>query len=170
MQGNPITAVSNPCGLFKVISQAPNAIQKCIEKWTHLDATPGLEPQFIYSRLGLLGTRGLIRIGIELKGMVIVGGIAPDDWPPPPDRVATTAAIFDLPPEALTPHLHEVFHLDQLQQNLVLSLVQRIADILAQLATERIGLMGKLESIAELVTYKGVEFQEGMSILPGPKQ
>lgn len=37
LQGNPVTEVSNPCGLFKVISQTPNAIQKCIEK---LD-TPG---------------------------------------------------------------------------------------------------------------------------------
>lgn len=157
IQGHPITAVSNPCGLFKVISQTPNAIQKCIENWTHLDAAPGLEPQFIYSRLGLLGTRGLIRLGAELKGMVIVGGIAPDDWPPLPDQVAATATVFGLPAEALTPHLHEVYFLDQPHQNLVLSLVQRIADILAQLATERTASMGKLESIAELVTYKGPE-------------
>lgn len=157
MQGHPLTEVGNPCGLFKVISQTPNAIQKCIENWTHLDATLGLEPQFIYSRLGLLGTRGLIRIGVELKGMVIVGGIAPDDWPPPPDQVAATAAMFGLPAEALTPHLREVYFLDQPQQNLVLSLVQRIADILTQLATERTASMGKLESIAELATYRGPE-------------
>jgi hypothetical protein len=50
---------------------------------------------------------------------------------------------FGLSSEALTPHLHEVYFLDQPQQNLVLSLVERIADILAQLATERITLYGK---------------------------
>jgi excisionase family DNA binding protein len=157
MQGNPITGVSNPCGLFKVISQTPNAIQKCIENWTHLDTILGLEPQFIYSRLGLLGARGLVRIGAELKGMVIVGGIAPDDWPPNPDKVATTAAVFGLPSEVLTPHLHEVFHLDQAQQTLVRSLVQRIADILAQIAIERTTLTEELGSVAELAAYQTLE-------------
>jgi excisionase family DNA binding protein len=143
MQGNPVTEISNPCGLFKVISQTPNAIQKCIENWTHLDAAPGLRPQFIYSRLGLLGTRGLVRIGTSLNGMVIAGGIAPDDWPPSPDQVATTAAIFGLPPDALTPHLYEVYYLDHAQQSLALSLVQRIADILAQLAAEPVASADK---------------------------
>ncbi len=157
MQGNPITSVSNPCGLFKVISQTPNAIQKCIENWTRLDALPGLEPQFIYSRLGLLGARGLVRIGAELKGMVIVAGIAPDDWPPDSDKVATTAAIFGLLPETLTPHLHEVFYLDQTQQTLVLSLVQRVADILAQVAVERATLVGGLESVSDVIVHRELE-------------
>lgn len=147
MQGNPITEISNPCGLFKAISQTPNAIQKCIENWAHLDAAPGLEPQFIYSRLGLFGTRGLVRIGANLSGMVIAGGIAPDVWPPSPDQVATTAAIFDLAPHDLTPHLHEVYYLDHTQQLLVLSLVQRIADILAQLAAESAGSADKPANI-----------------------
>ncbi len=74
--------------------------------------------------------------------MIIAGGIAPDDWPPPPDQVAATAAVFDLPPEALTPHLPEVFYLDQGQQTLVLSLVQRVADILAHIAAEQAILFG----------------------------
>lgn len=31
MAGNPLSEVSNPCGLFRVINQTPNAVQKCIE-------------------------------------------------------------------------------------------------------------------------------------------
>lgn len=154
MHGNPVTEISNPCGLFKVINQTPNAIKKCIENWTHLEAISGLRPQFIHSRLGLLGSRGLVRIGAELKGMAIFGGVAPDDWPPAPEQVADTAAVFGLPLEALTPHLHEVFYLDQAQQTLVLSMVQRIADILAHLATEQGTMAGKLELIADLAIYK----------------
>ncbi len=102
----------------------------------------------------MLGSRGLIRIGSELKGMAIVGGVAPDDWPPAPEHVADTAAVFGLPSEALTPHLHEVFHLDQAQQILVLSMVQRIADILAHLAAEQGAMAGKIESIAGLAMSK----------------
>jgi len=151
MNGNPLAEVSNPCGLFKIINQTPNAAQKCIEHWVHLNTALGLEPKFIHSRLGLLGARGLIRVGAELKGMVIVGGIAPDDWPPNPDQVADTAVAFGLPPDALTPHLNEVFYLVQAQQDLVLSLVQRIADTLAHAAVERVTLMEKLDSIAKIV-------------------
>ena len=41
-----------------------------------------LEPKFSLSEMGLLCARGLIRVGSELKGMVVIGGIAPDNWPP----------------------------------------------------------------------------------------
>ena len=163
MQGNPLTEVSHPCGLFKVISQTPNAIQKCIENWTQLEATPGIAPQFIYSRLGLLGTRGLIRVGSELKGMVILGGIAPADWPPTPDQVATTSAVFGLSSEVLTPHLHEVFYLGQAQRERVLALVQHIADSLAQIANERGVLIEKLKTIAHLANSKSP--QNGQNVL-----
>lgn len=151
MDGNPVTTVSNPCGLFTVVSQTPNPIRKCIENWAHLDTSPGLQPRFIFSRLGLLGTRGLIRIGPDLKGMVIAGGVAPDDWPPPSAQVADTAAAFSLPASALTPHLHEVYFLDSARQALVLSTIQYIADIFAQIITERAGLIDRLNAIAGLV-------------------
>ncbi len=59
---------------------------------------------------------------------------------------------FDLSVDALTPHLAEVFYLSEEQRTLTLSLVQRIANILAHIVAERIVLTGKLESIAKLVT------------------
>lgn len=73
----------------------------------------------------------------------------PADWPPPPDRIA---ARFDLPVEAIAPHLNYVFYLDPAQQTLVLSQVQRIADILAHIVTEQAALIGKLTTIANLIT------------------
>ena len=150
MNGNPLAGISNPCGLLNIISQTPNAISKCIDNWSHLDAVSGLGPQFIKSRLGLLGARGLIRVRTELKGMVIAGGIAPGDWPPDPAEVTETAAFFGLPPKALLSHIHEVFYLDEAQKALVLSLIQRIADILAHAAADRLALTEKLDSIAKI--------------------
>lgn len=149
MSGNPVTEISKPCGLFRVISQTPHALQKCIQGWADLGRTVDLEPRFTPNRMGLLGARGLVRIGTELKGMVIIGGIAPADWPPSPDRIA---ARFDLPVETIAPHLNDVFYLDPAQQTLVLSQVQRIADILAHIVTERAALIGKLTTIADLIT------------------
>jgi excisionase family DNA binding protein len=150
MEGKPVTEVSNPCGLFAVISQVPNALQKCVENWRDLAATIDLEPKFMPSHLGLLCARGMIRVGTELKGMVFVGGIAPGNWPPTPDQMKEIAAASGVRPEILTSHLTEVFYLDKAEQARILSFVQRIANIIAHIVNERNSLMSKLDAIAQL--------------------
>jgi excisionase family DNA binding protein len=116
LEGNPATQVSQPCGLFCAISQVPDAIRTCIESWQGLGSAVDLEPKLLPGSLGLLCARGLVRIGPELKGMVIMGGIAPDSWPPPPEEVRAMAAKHGVEPEVLTAHLHEVYHLDATQR------------------------------------------------------
>jgi ligand-binding sensor protein len=150
MAGNPVTEVSHPCGLFAAMSQTPQALQKCMESWRRLATAIELEPKFMRSHLGLLCARGLIRVGAELKGMVVVGGIAPDDWPPTPDEVKALAAELGVPLQTLSDHLDEVFYLDAGERARVLSFVQRIANIAAHIVNERHILMGKLEAIAQL--------------------
>ncbi len=150
MQVRPITRLSNPCGLFSAINQHTNALQKCIEGWQGLAATVELEPKFTRSHLGLLCARAFVRVGSELKGMVIVGGIAPDRWPPSQEEIEAIAATFEVSPEVLIPHLEEVYHLEQDRRAWVLSLLQRIADIISHIATERSVLVGKLKTIAQL--------------------
>ena len=146
MAGNPITQVSHPCGLFKIMEKIPDAIQKCTEHWRTLAETIDLEPQFHPSHLGLLGARGLIRVGNELKGMVVVGGIAPEIWPPAHLQIQAMATEFNVKPERISPYLSEVFFLSQTEQTRLLSFTQRIANIVAHIATERQRLKGKLAS------------------------
>lgn len=150
MAGRPITQISHPCGLFSVISHKPDALQKCIDSWYSLGQAIDLEPQFTPSHLGLLCARGMVRVGTELKGMVIVGGIAPDQWPPSPDKVQAMATEFGVKPEALASHLTEVFYLDKAGRARVLSFTQRIANIIAHIINERHTFMEKLETIASL--------------------
>ncbi|GIK42088.1 MAG: hypothetical protein BroJett011_59210 [Chloroflexota bacterium] len=150
IDGQPVTEVSHPCGLFKVISQNPNALQNCIAGWRELGQAIDLEPKFGPSHLGLLCARAMIRVGTELKGMVIVGGIAPDNWPPAPEVLRTIAVEFGVSPEELTPHLTEVFYLDEAERGKVLSFLQRIANIVAHIINERHTFMAKLETIASL--------------------
>jgi len=152
MQVNPITRLSNPCGLFVAVNRHTNALQKCIEGWQALAATVELEPRFTRSHLGLLCARALVRVGSELKGMVIVGGIAPDDWPPSQEEIEAIAATFEVSPKVLIPHLEEVYHLEQDRRAWMLSLLQRIADIISHIATERSVLLGKLKTIAQLTS------------------
>jgi excisionase family DNA binding protein len=151
MEGKPITEFSHPCGLFHAISETPDVVHKCIEDWHAMAITIDLEPKFTPSHLGLLCARGMIRVGPELKGMVVVGGVAPANWPPTPAEVQAMAGKLGVDPDILTAHLTEVFYLDEAEQSRVLTLVQRIANIVAHIVTERNSLMGKLESIAKLV-------------------
>lgn len=150
MAGQPISEVSNPCGLFRVVSENPEAVQKCVESWQKIGAALEMEPRFVPSHLGLLCARGLVRVGTELKGMVVVGGIAPKKWPPSPEAVQTMAAEFGVEPDQLTAHLSEVFYLDEAEQAKILTTVQKVANIIAHIVNERNQLMGKLAAIAQL--------------------
>ena len=150
MDGNPITEVSHPCGLFAAISQTPNAVQKCVEDWRSLAADIDLQPKYTSSHLGLLCARGMIRVGAALKGMVFMGGIAPKQWPPSPEQIRDMATEFGVQPETLEAHLNEVYFLDDDEQARVLTFVQRIANIVAHIASERNGFMNKLDAIAQL--------------------
>ncbi len=151
MSGHPVTEVSKPCGPFKAISRLPNALEKCIADWAHFGEILELEPKLIRSHLGLLGTRGLIRVGRELKGMVVIGGIAPENWPPTPEHLAEIAAEFGVTADAFNPYLDEVSYLSGDQLTAVLKMAQQFANILAHIITERRQMVGKLEAIAQII-------------------
>ena len=150
LEGHAITRPSNPCGLYLAVDQAPSAHRRCIEQWVRMARNPTLQPRFLPSHLGLLCARGLIRVGVELKAMLVVGGIAPDDWPPSRKEIERIAAELGVPAQVLREHIHEVHRLSREEQARVLPFVQRIADIMSHIATERHELLGRLQRIAEL--------------------
>ena len=91
LAGEPVTRASNPCGLFMAAETSPVAQQRCIQLWADLAHDPSLQPAFVESHLGLLCARGLIHVGSELKAMLVVGGIAPQVWPPDAGRLQRIA-------------------------------------------------------------------------------
>jgi excisionase family DNA binding protein len=150
MEGNPITQPSRPCGLFSAINKKPDAIQRCISSWHDLGQGLNIEPVFHISHLGLLCARGLIRVGTELKGMVVAGCVAPDIWPPSAEEAKQLAVDFGVAPTLLKPRLHEVYNLNDEQKTAVLATVQTVANIVAHIVNERLELIGRLDAIAEL--------------------
>jgi excisionase family DNA binding protein len=152
IEGNPITKPSHSCGLFNVIQEQPQALQRCIQSWQDLANAIDLEPKFSLSHLGLLCTRAMIRVGPELKGMVVAGCVAPSDWPPLPDAVDELAQEFGVPSSQFNDHLDEVFYLLDEQRQLVLANLQRIANVVAHIVNERKSLIWRLEAIADLTT------------------
>ena len=150
MTGNPITKPSNACGLFLAAESSPRAHQRCLEHWVAMAGDPRLQPSFQRSHLGLLCARGLIRVGVEIKGMLIVGGIAPEDWPPPPEEIGKIATFLEVDADLIKDHADEVFYINQQRQEELLPYVQRIADIFSFIASERSSLLQRLDKIAEL--------------------
>ena len=137
MDGRPVTRLSNPCGLFAALADVPDLMEMCVAHWQRMAGTIDLEPRFTEGSLGLLCARGFIRAGVELKGMVFVGGFAPDTWPPSPSRLAEMAAELRLPAARLAPHVAEVYRLPPADRKRTLNLIQRVANIISHLISER---------------------------------
>ena len=147
--GRPVTRPSNEFGLFRAVEAATDQ-NRCLELWAQLGRIPSLEPAWIESHLGLLCARGLIRAGAELRGMVVVGGVAPQDWPPPASQIDQIAADLAVDSTLIRSHAGEVFRMTVDEQTRALSFVQRTADIVTHIISERNHLFSKLNDIAAL--------------------
>ncbi|NJN84474.1 MAG: hypothetical protein HC802_20800 [Caldilineaceae bacterium] len=150
LAGNLVTEPSNPCGLYTATEASPVARQRCVQLWSDLANAPSLQPAFVESHLGLLCARGLIKVGSELRAMLVVGGIAPAQWPPTQARIEEIADYLAMDASSVAAHINEVHGVSTQEQQRILSFVQRIADIIAHIITERNQLFGKLHDIAEL--------------------
>jgi hypothetical protein len=94
----------------------------------------------------------MIRVGPELKGMVVGGCVAPDSWPPKAGDVSHMAKKFGVPEETIHSEINDVFFLTSEQRQQVLDHLQQIANIIAHIVEERRLLMGRLAAIANLTT------------------
>jgi excisionase family DNA binding protein len=150
MEGRPVTRVSNTCGLYDTVIGNAEAAARCIQGWQRLAGGPALEPKFTPSDLGLLCTRGLIRSGNELKGMVFLGGIAPEEWPPSDEQIEAIAAHYGLEPECVRTSVQAAHRLDKPARERALGFVQRIADIYSHMLEDWSDLHRRLQTIASL--------------------
>lgn len=150
LAGHPITQVSNPNLVYKLLSESENSHELCQEEWRDLGQMPALEPRFVPGWGGILCARALVRLGNELKGMVIVSGVAPPNWPPPYETITKLAQSLQIAPDKLQSAFASVVSLTPAQQKQVLLTTQRIADILAHIVGERCFLLDRLDTIAKL--------------------
>lgn len=150
LDGQSLTRPSHPFGLYKLSEESPQAHRRCVDTWAQMARNPSMRPVFVPSPLGLLCARGLIRVGSEISAMLVVGGIAPETWPPDESGLRSIAEYLELDYEAVSAQADDVFYLDANEQERLLPFVQRIADIVAHIITERKQLFDKLDSISEL--------------------
>ncbi|MGD2052317.1 MAG: PocR ligand-binding domain-containing protein, partial [Acidimicrobiia bacterium] len=146
IEGNPLTDVANPCGYFAAIQTHPQSIDACVAGWRQLAEQIDMEPRFVPSHLGFLCARTFIRVGSELVGMVIVGGIGPEAWPPPEPEIAAIARTLDLDEEDIRRHIGEVYSIDQDRRLWILQILPRVSDLISRLADARSQLVSRLDA------------------------
>jgi excisionase family DNA binding protein len=81
MQGRPVTDVANPCPWFSERLDDPALLNACTAEWRDLAGGLDFEPTFRDGELGFECARAFIRSGPALVGMVLAGGVAPEDRP-----------------------------------------------------------------------------------------
>lgn len=111
MGGRPLTVVANPCAWFADRAHDPDLLTACIAEWRELAAAPAVTTRLEEGRLGFRCASSLVRDGTTLVGMVLAGGIGPDD----------------VPEEGL-------HHLDAAGQQRVVDALPRIAALLSRLS------------------------------------
>ena len=150
LDGEPLLPYSNLQGLLRLAVQTPDGRALCEADWAALALGPSVMPELVPGRLGLLHTRGLVRVGSEIKAMVIAAGIAPEMWPPDECEVSRMAEILDVDEAAVRRALDGVHRLDAARRQNLLVHVQRVADIIAHIISERNLLFSRLQHIADL--------------------
>jgi excisionase family DNA binding protein len=141
LQGRPVTRSSNAPGFVRAIEAQPHAYAHCLAWWAALTRRPGLQPAWVESSAGLLCTRAFIRVGSELVGMVVFGGVAPQQWPPAPDEIARIACELDMEAGEIEATIGEVHVASNGDGERMLDFVQRVADIVTHILGERMQLL-----------------------------
>jgi hypothetical protein len=153
LEGQPLTQASNPGPVYNLLADTENGHRLCQEKWQELGQMPALEPRFMPGWGGLLCARALVRLESELKGMVIAPGVAPQSWPPPGSVTTELAQSLQIAPDRLQRAFASTSYLAPAEQKRVLLTLQRIADILAHIISERCLLMNRLDIISKLSAF-----------------
>lgn len=78
MAGRPVTRVMNPCPRYVREADEPATLAACVEEWRQFADDVDFDARFRVGPLGFECARALIRVGPELVGMVLAGGIAPN--------------------------------------------------------------------------------------------
>ena len=150
LDGSPITPVSAPNAFCRLLDESPVGHGLCQQTWRDLGARLTLEPSFQSGPANLACARAFVRVGSELAGMVVVFGIADEDWNPSEATIAQVAEVLALPIDRVRGALSEITTLTATERQKILISIQRIGDVLTHIVGERAELLDRLGRIAEL--------------------
>lgn len=112
LDGTPLLPVIHPNAYMDLLQRQPSVVERCTTEWREMASEPALAPRLRPSHLGFICARAYVRSRDRLVAMIVAGGIAPEAWPPPDDRLAAIAADAGLPVDDLRATTGSVTRMD----------------------------------------------------------
>ncbi len=137
LDGQPITTVANPCGYYAAIANQPGAVEACLAQWRLFAEEPHVAPRWVHTHLGFLCARTFVWVDLKPVGMIVVGGVTPPVWPPPPELVEAVADEVGIAHEVVLDAVDQTWDLNAEQRQRVLRLLPQMGDLVSHLASAR---------------------------------
>jgi excisionase family DNA binding protein len=150
--GTPLTTLSRPSRLCRLLQDHPVARAVCQATWQQLATIPPEPGEFVTCPAGLQSCGAPILV----NGVPVATLIAGPFYATPPDRAVETARLralartYTLDPDALIAAAQAVPVLDARQRTQIGPWVRRVAQTFAALGRERAALLDRLHEIAAL--------------------
>jgi excisionase family DNA binding protein len=154
--GEPLTAISNPCHFCQLILATPSGRAACIASWRALAQQPDKQPKFMQCHAGLQYARARIEVNGELKAALIAGQFYTDESNArtASKRLKTLAQAHNIPQPELQAAARQVPRLDTRARAEIGRWLQRVADTFEQITHERADFMSRLRSIASMSAFE----------------
>ena len=149
-RGNPLSEVSNPCGLYAAIADEPATAEACLAEWRSFAERSQMAQRFAPSHLGFLCTRTFLWVDRRPVAMLLVGGLTPPQWPPTPDRIASIAGEIGVPADRIASVIDETFDVDTDRQRWILDTLGQFGDLLSMFLGDQLRLRSTLDAIGQL--------------------
>lgn len=137
MDGKPLTTVANQCGFYRAVGDRPESAASCVEGWRQLAEEPNVAPRFVPSHFGFLCARTFVWVDLRPVGMIVVGGVTPDVWPPSRQRIVEIAAEVGLDPDVVGAAVSDTWDVHTERQAEILRLLPKFGDLISQIASAR---------------------------------
>ncbi len=148
--GNPLSEVANPCGLYAAIADEPGTADACLAEWRTFAERSQMAQRFSPSHLGFLCTRTFLWVDRRPVAMVLVGGLTPPEWPPSPDRIDGIADSIGVPAERIASVVDQTFDVDADRQRWMLDTLGQLGDLLSMFLGDQLRLRSTIDAIAGL--------------------
>ncbi|HZW04504.1 MAG TPA: PocR ligand-binding domain-containing protein [Anaerolineaceae bacterium] len=149
-QGEPLTEVSSPCEVCRLMLASEKGEQACRESWRQME--PGRKPGWVTCHAGLSYIRAAVTeqnrtVAFFLAGQVVREANANrrlvEKW-------VSLARQYDIDPEALLVAARELRTITDGEEIMLESWAKKTAETIESILHERAGLMDRLQKIADL--------------------
>lgn len=155
--GVPVTEMSNVQPFCKVILDSPEGYRGCLASWAKL-AQMDIEPsEFVLCHAGLEYTRSEIRVD-DREIAILVGGqfySGPPDEREENERLERLARDFAIDLEELRAAARQIPVLEPRLRARIGDWLRRVAVTFCEVSQERLELISRLRSIAEITSLEG---------------